>query len=239
MSDVVAPENADLPVSISKSTSEWFGWSNGCGTCRNRSRVIKLELPPWATETDHRAAVIEALLLGSNAICGRPISTSRRRRPTSLGWSRSAAARRRLLSRRKDRHSSARRVDPRLPLSPGRAERHGFEYKRHGMLSLYAALNTRTGEVLGQTTARHTSADFLAFLREVVASQPRTVRFTSFSTISPRTKRSRSERSSRSIAGSSCTSHPPTRPGSIRSNSGSPRSSATSSCVASSPRSRI
>jgi transposase len=66
------------------------------------------------------------------------------------------------------------RVDPRLPLSPGRAERHGFEYKRHGTLSLYAALNTRTGEILGQTAARHTSDDFLAFLIEVVASQQRT-----------------------------------------------------------------
>jgi transposase len=65
------------------------------------------------------------------------------------------------------------RVDPRLPLSPGRAERHGFEYKRHGTLSLYAALNTQTGEVFGQTAARHTSADFLAFLTEVVASQPK------------------------------------------------------------------
>ncbi len=63
------------------------------------------------------------------------------------------------------------RVDPCLLLSPGRAERHGFEYKRHGTLSLYAALNTRTGEVLGQTAARHTSADFLAFLKEVVASE--------------------------------------------------------------------
>jgi len=29
----------------------------------------------------------------------------------------------------------------RLPLSPGWAERHGFEYYRHGPLSLYAALN--------------------------------------------------------------------------------------------------
>src|SRR5713226_4654849 len=40
------------------------------------------------------------------------------------------------------------RLDPVLPLSPGRAERHGFEYYRHGTLSLYAALNTRTGTVL-------------------------------------------------------------------------------------------
>jgi hypothetical protein len=31
------------------------------------------------------------------------------------------------------------RKDPVLPLSPGRAERHGFEYCRHGTLSLYAA----------------------------------------------------------------------------------------------------
>src|SRR6266851_8819628 len=37
------------------------------------------------------------------------------------------------------------RKDPVLPLSPGRAERHGFEYYRHGTLSLYAAFNTKTG----------------------------------------------------------------------------------------------
>jgi hypothetical protein len=55
------------------------------------------------------------------------------------------------------------RLDPVLPLSPGRAERHGFEYDRHGTLSLYAALDTRSGEVIGQTSARHTSAEFVAF----------------------------------------------------------------------------
>jgi transposase len=65
------------------------------------------------------------------------------------------------------------RLDPVLPLSPGRAERHGFEYYRHGTLSLYAALNTRTGEVVGQTAPRHTSEDFLAFLTQVVETQPR------------------------------------------------------------------
>ena len=52
------------------------------------------------------------------------------------------------------------RLDPLLPLS-GRAERHGFEYHRHGMLSLFAALNTRAGEVLAQTVPRHTSAAFV------------------------------------------------------------------------------
>ncbi len=65
------------------------------------------------------------------------------------------------------------RLDPVLPLSPGRAERHGFEYYRHGTLSLYAALNTATGEVLGKTAAHHTSEEFVAFLSDIVAHQPR------------------------------------------------------------------
>src|ERR1700687_2738183 len=64
------------------------------------------------------------------------------------------------------------RLDPVLPLSPGRAERHGFEYFRHGTLSLYAALDTRTGDVIGKTTDRHTSVEFVDFLSAIVASQP-------------------------------------------------------------------
>jgi len=65
------------------------------------------------------------------------------------------------------------RLDPVLPLAPGRAERHGFEYYRHGTLSLYAALNTKTGAVIGSTAPRHTSQEFVAFLSDLVASQPR------------------------------------------------------------------
>src|SRR5262249_18961415 len=65
------------------------------------------------------------------------------------------------------------RLDPVLPLSPGRMERHGFEYYRHGTLSLFAALNTQSGEVLGQTVPRHTSAAFVEFLADIVASQPK------------------------------------------------------------------
>lgn len=64
------------------------------------------------------------------------------------------------------------RLDPVLPLSPGRMERHGFEYYRHGTLSLYAALNTKTGDVLAKTAVRHTSEEFVAFLRQIVAHQP-------------------------------------------------------------------
>lgn len=64
------------------------------------------------------------------------------------------------------------RLDPVLPLSPGRAERHGFEYYRHGTLSLYAALHTASGKVIGRTTARHTSAEFVAFLEDLLARPP-------------------------------------------------------------------
>jgi transposase len=60
------------------------------------------------------------------------------------------------------------RLDPVLPLSPGRAERHGFEYYRHGTLSLYAALDVKTGKVLGKTAPRHTSAEFVDFLNQIV-----------------------------------------------------------------------
>ena len=37
-------------------------------------------------------------------------------------------------------------------------------------MSLYAALDTKTGKVQGKTTARHTSAEFVVFLSEIVAS---------------------------------------------------------------------
>ncbi len=61
------------------------------------------------------------------------------------------------------------RRDRQLPLSLGRAESHGFEYKRNGTLSLFAALNTATGEVVGKTAQRHTSEQFVQFLEEIVA----------------------------------------------------------------------
>ncbi len=64
------------------------------------------------------------------------------------------------------------RLDPVLPLSPGRAEKHGFEYYRHGTLSLYAALDVKTGKVHGKTARRHTSADFIGFMTDIVDRSP-------------------------------------------------------------------
>src|SRR5690606_38646925 len=61
------------------------------------------------------------------------------------------------------------RVDPVLPLSGGGAEKPGFEDDGHGTLPLYAARDIHTGVVHGKTADRHTSAEFVGFLNEVVA----------------------------------------------------------------------
>ena len=64
------------------------------------------------------------------------------------------------------------RLDLALPLSPVLSERRGFQYYRHGTLSLYAGLDTQSGKVLGKTAARHTSQEFVEFLTEVVERAP-------------------------------------------------------------------
>jgi transposase len=60
-----------------------------------------------------------------------------------------------------------------LPLRQGRAARHTHDYKRHGVLDLYAALNIATGEVAHACTDSHTAADFLGFMKLVARQNPR------------------------------------------------------------------
>jgi transposase len=60
-----------------------------------------------------------------------------------------------------------------LPLRSGRATRHTHDYKRHGVVDLYAALEVATGQVTHRLSHRHTAADFLAFMRKVVRVYPR------------------------------------------------------------------
>jgi transposase len=64
------------------------------------------------------------------------------------------------------------RTQPPLPLRSGRATRHTHDYKRHGVVDLYAALEVATGQVTHRLSATHTAADFLAFLRKVVRAYP-------------------------------------------------------------------
>lgn len=59
-----------------------------------------------------------------------------------------------------------------LPLRQGRARRHTHDYKRHGVVDLYAALEIATGQVTHQVSDSHTAADFLGFMNKVVRAYP-------------------------------------------------------------------
>ena len=56
------------------------------------------------------------------------------------------------------------RTAPVLPLRPGQAERRTHDDKRHGTTSRFAALEVKTGHVLGQIRRRHRAIEFRAFL---------------------------------------------------------------------------
>src|SRR5258705_1296637 len=64
------------------------------------------------------------------------------------------------------------RTQPPLPLRSGRATRHTHDYKRHGVVDLYAALEVATGKVTHEVSESHTAQDFLAFMRKVVRVYP-------------------------------------------------------------------
>lgn len=59
------------------------------------------------------------------------------------------------------------RTQPMLQMRPGQVERRTHDYKRKGTTSLFAALDTATGKVIGECHQRHGSAEFLKFLRTV------------------------------------------------------------------------
>ena len=59
-----------------------------------------------------------------------------------------------------------------LPLRTGRARRHTHDYKRHGVVDLYAALEVATGKVVHKVTDSHTATDFLGFMNKVVRAYP-------------------------------------------------------------------
>ncbi len=64
------------------------------------------------------------------------------------------------------------RSQPILPMRPGQAERRAHDYKRHGTTSLFAALDTKTGKVIGQLNRRHRSIEFRKFLDKIEAEVP-------------------------------------------------------------------
>ena len=65
------------------------------------------------------------------------------------------------------------RTQPLLPMRPGQVERRTHDYVRHGTTSLFAALNVKTGEVIGQCQRRHRAIEFRKFLDTIDATVPR------------------------------------------------------------------
>jgi transposase len=64
------------------------------------------------------------------------------------------------------------RSHPVLPMCSGQLERRTHDYKRHGVTSLFAALDIATGNLLGKCRHRHRSLQFLDFLRQIDAAAP-------------------------------------------------------------------
>lgn len=64
------------------------------------------------------------------------------------------------------------RTQPGLPMKPGRCGTMTHDYKRHGTSTLFAALNTLTGEVLGECKQHHRHQEFLSFLKTIDRQTP-------------------------------------------------------------------
>jgi transposase len=64
------------------------------------------------------------------------------------------------------------RTQPMLPLGLGYVEGITHDYRRHGTMTLFAALDVATGQVLTQPHRRHRHQEFLAFLRHIEDSVP-------------------------------------------------------------------
>ena len=65
------------------------------------------------------------------------------------------------------------RTQPVLPLRPGVPRQQTHDYKRNGTTSLFAALNTATGEVIGKCCRRHRSVEFRKFLAIIDKAVPK------------------------------------------------------------------
>ena len=64
------------------------------------------------------------------------------------------------------------RTAPLLPMRPGQIERRTHDYRRHGTTSLFAALDVKTGQIIGACHRRHRSTEFRRFLDRVDAAIP-------------------------------------------------------------------
>ena len=65
------------------------------------------------------------------------------------------------------------RTQPSLPMKPGRAATMTHDYKRHGTIDLFAAMNVGTGQVHTHLRKGHAATDVLAFFKQIDATVQR------------------------------------------------------------------
>ncbi|MDE0354325.1 MAG: IS630 family transposase [Deltaproteobacteria bacterium] len=59
------------------------------------------------------------------------------------------------------------RTQPSLPLNPGRLRTHTHDYRRHGTITLFAAMSYLDGKLISRLEKRHTHVQWLRFLRQI------------------------------------------------------------------------
>jgi transposase len=64
------------------------------------------------------------------------------------------------------------RTQPVLPMRPGQAERRTYDYTRHGTTTLFAALDAKSGEIIGEFHQRHRAREFRTFLDTINDAVP-------------------------------------------------------------------
>jgi transposase len=65
------------------------------------------------------------------------------------------------------------RTQPGLPLGMGDIRTRTHDYKRHGTITLFAALNYLEGKLITRTESRHTHLEWLRFLKQIDRETPK------------------------------------------------------------------
>jgi hypothetical protein len=67
------------------------------------------------------------------------------------------------------------RSQPGLPLGVGEIRTRTHDYKRHGTITLFAAMNYLDGKLIARTEQRHTHVEWLRFLKQIDRETPKDV----------------------------------------------------------------
>jgi len=65
------------------------------------------------------------------------------------------------------------RTQPGLPLGVGEIRTKTHDYKRHGTITLFAALNYLDGKLISRTEEKHTHVEWLRFLKQIDRETPK------------------------------------------------------------------